>query len=233
MGARGARRGRRQRQHTQTGTRDALVQYYDWAGCAVRQTCLRMGARGARRGRRRSHTHTGTQGALVQYYDWAGCAVRLTCLRMGARGARRGRRRSHTQTGTQGALVQYYDWAGCAVRRTCLRMGARGARKGGALTHKQASLWGWTVDNFQLSETLLRGRGGEPEGRATAQVACEPTAGVSVRGELVCVRARTTAAGLSCLHRAHPHLPGDPCAHQPGPQFILLTRIAVPVQWRC
>jgi hypothetical protein len=28
---------------TQTGTR---VQYYDWAGCAVRQTCLRMGERG-------------------------------------------------------------------------------------------------------------------------------------------------------------------------------------------
>ena len=52
MGARGARRGGRQRQHTQTGTQDARVQYYDWAGCAVRRTCLRMGARGARRGRR-------------------------------------------------------------------------------------------------------------------------------------------------------------------------------------
>jgi hypothetical protein len=31
MGARGARRGGRQRQHKQTGTQDALVQYYDWA----------------------------------------------------------------------------------------------------------------------------------------------------------------------------------------------------------
>jgi hypothetical protein len=51
-------------------------------------------------------------------------------------------------------------------------------------------------------------------------------------GACVCVRA-TTAAGLACLHRAHPHLPGDPCAHRPGPQLILLTRIAVPVQWRC
>jgi hypothetical protein len=102
---------------------------------------------------------------------------------------------------------------------------------------------------------VLRGRGGEePEGRAAAQVACEPTADVSVRGclcvcararvlvcvrarlcarVLVCVRARTTAAGLACLHRAHPHLPGDPCAHRPGPQLILMTRIAVPVQWRC
>jgi hypothetical protein len=50
---------------------------------------------------------------------------------------------------------------------------------------------------------------------------------------LVCVCARTTTAGLACLHRAHPHLPGDPCAHWPGPQLILLTRIAVPVQWRC
>ncbi len=29
MGARGSRRGGRQRQHTQTGTQDALVQYYD------------------------------------------------------------------------------------------------------------------------------------------------------------------------------------------------------------
>jgi len=33
---------------------------------------------------------------------------------------------------------------------------------------------------------------------------------------LVCVRARTTAAGLACLHCAHPHLTGDPCA-QAGP----------------
>ena len=33
---------------------------------------------------------------------------------------------------------------------------------------------------------------------------------------LVCVCARTTAAGLTCLHRAHPHLTGDPCA-QAGP----------------
>ncbi len=39
-------------------------------------------------------------------------------------------------------------------------------------------MWGWTVDNFQLSETVLRGRGGEPEGRTAAQVECEPTAGV-------------------------------------------------------
>jgi hypothetical protein len=53
MGARGARRAGRQRQHTQTGTQDALVQYYDWAGCAVRRTWLRMGARGARRAGRR------------------------------------------------------------------------------------------------------------------------------------------------------------------------------------
>ena len=29
---------------------------------------------------------------------------------------------------------------------------------------------------------------------------------------LVCVCARTTPAGLACLHRAHPHLTGDPCA---------------------
>ncbi len=66
MGARGARRERRQRQRTQTGTQDALVQYYDWAGCAVRRTWLRMGARGARRGRRqRQHTQTDTQDALV------------------------------------------------------------------------------------------------------------------------------------------------------------------------
>jgi hypothetical protein len=50
---------------------------------------------------------------------------------------------------------------------------------------------------------------------------------------LVCERARTTAAGLACLHHAHPHLPGDSCTHRPGPQLILLTRIAVPVQWRC
>jgi len=53
MGARGARRGGMQRQHTQTGAQDALVQYYDWAGCAVRRTWLRMGARGARMARRR------------------------------------------------------------------------------------------------------------------------------------------------------------------------------------
>ena len=33
---------------------------------------------------------------------------------------------------------------------------------------------------------------------------------------LVCVRARTTAAGLACLHSAHPHLTGDPC-EQAGP----------------
>jgi hypothetical protein len=33
---------------------------------------------------------------------------------------------------------------------------------------------------------------------------------------LVCVCARTTAAGLACLHRAHPHLTCDPCA-QAGP----------------
>ena len=59
MGARGARRGRR-RLHTQTGTQGALVQYYDWAGCAVRRTCLGVEARGAHRGRRRSHTQTGT-----------------------------------------------------------------------------------------------------------------------------------------------------------------------------
>ena len=57
------------------------VQYYDWAGCAVRRTCLRMGARDASRGgRQRQHTQTGTQDARVQYYDWAGCAVRRTCL---------------------------------------------------------------------------------------------------------------------------------------------------------
>ena len=31
---------------TQTGTQGARVQYYDWAGCAVRRTCLRMGERG-------------------------------------------------------------------------------------------------------------------------------------------------------------------------------------------
>jgi hypothetical protein len=29
---------------------------------------------------------------------------------------------------------------------------------------------------------------------------------------LVCVRAHHTCAGLACLHRAHPHLTGDPCA---------------------
>ena len=55
-------------------------------------------------------------------------------------------------------------------------------------------MWGWTVDNFQLSKTVLRGRtgrGGEPEGRSAAQVACEPTAGVSVRGCLCgCARAQ-------------------------------------------
>ena len=59
MGARGARRGGRQRQHTQTGTQDALVQYYDWAGCAVRRTWLRMGAG------TREEPGTLTQGAPV------------------------------------------------------------------------------------------------------------------------------------------------------------------------
>jgi len=45
---------------------------FDWAGCAVRRTCLRMGARGALRGgtrRQRQHTQTGSSrtifGALV------------------------------------------------------------------------------------------------------------------------------------------------------------------------
>ncbi len=93
-------------------------------------------------------------------------------------------------------------------------------------------LWGWTVDNFQLSKTVLRGRtgrGGGPEGRAAAQVACEPTAVVSVRWCLcvcarsvrvygcLCVRACLCALVLVCV-----------LAHT-----ILLTRISVPVQWRC
>jgi hypothetical protein len=105
------------------------------------------------------------------------------------------------------------------------------------------SLRGWTVDNFQLSETVLRGRtgrGGEPEGR-TAQAACEPTAGVSVRGCL-CVCARTTSAGLACLYRAHPHLlflpgraapprwasrPGEPFAGLPNLPIYLSTYVSI------
>ena len=45
MGARGTRRGGRQHQHTLTGKQDELVLYYDWAGCAVWRTWLRMGTR--------------------------------------------------------------------------------------------------------------------------------------------------------------------------------------------
>jgi hypothetical protein len=37
----------------------------------------------------------------------------------------------------------------------------------------------------------------------------------------VCVCARTTGAGLACLHCAHPHLTGDPCA-QAGPAVSTL-----------
>jgi len=45
------------RSHTQTGTQGALVQYYDWAGCAVLRTWLRMGARLAK-GKEAAITHT-------------------------------------------------------------------------------------------------------------------------------------------------------------------------------
>ena len=38
--------------HT-NGHQGARVQYYNWAGCAVRWTCLRMGARSVRK--RRMH----------------------------------------------------------------------------------------------------------------------------------------------------------------------------------
>jgi hypothetical protein len=79
-----------------------------------------------------------------------------------------------------------------------------GDLKQGPVCVKDRSLCGWTVDNFQLSETVLRGRGGEPEGRAAAQVACEPTAGVSVRGCLcVCVYARTPQLRVcpACISR--------------------------------
>ena len=53
--------------------------------------------------------------------------------------------------------------------------------------------------------------------------------------EWVRVRANTHPGGARARApggtqaRAH----HDPCAHRPGLQHILLTRIAVPVQWRC
>ena len=44
------------------------------------------------------------------------------------------------------------------------------------------------------------GAGGEPEGRAAAQVACEPTAGISVRGCLcVCARAPQLRVWPACI----------------------------------
>jgi hypothetical protein len=91
------------------------------------------------------------------------------------------------------------------------------------------------LTNFQLSETVLRGRTGRGSRRVgqLRKLLVSRLQASLCAGACQCVCARTTAAGLSCLHRAHPHLPGDPCAHLRGPQLILLTRIAVPVQWRC
>ncbi len=59
----------------------------------------------------------------------------------------------------------------------------------------------------------------------------------SVTTTCVCVRAHTWGARKRVLI-THPggtqaRADHDPCAHRPGPQHILLTRIAVPVQWRC
>jgi hypothetical protein len=80
-------------------------------------------------------------------------------------------------------------------------------------------LWGWTVDNFQLSEIVLKGRTGPGGSRRVGQLrklrVSRPQASLCA-GACVCVCARTTAAGLACLHRAHPHLTGDPCT-QAGP----------------
>ena len=59
----------------------------------------------------------------------------------------------------------------------------------------------------------------------------------------VCAGRRRSSAWVRVWTRKHVLIthPGgtqaradhDPCAHRPGPQHILLTRIAVPVQWRC
>ncbi len=85
-------------------------------------------------------------------------------------------------------------------------------------------MWGWTVDNFQLSETVLNGRTGRGGGRRLGQLRKLRVSRLQASlcaGACVCVRAHHIA-GLACLHRAHPHLTGDPCA-QAGP--------AAPPRW--
>ena len=93
-----------------------------------------------------------------------------------------------------------------------------------------------TVDKFSTVRNCVEREDGVGGSRRVGQLCklrvSRPQASLCA-GACVCVCVRTTAAGLSCLHHAHPHLPGDPCAYWPGPQLILLTRIAVPVQWRC
>ena len=55
---------------------------------------------------------------------------------------------------------------------------------------------------FNCPKLCCEGGGGEPEGRAAAQVACEPTAGVSVRGCLcVCALPPQLRVWPACIAR--------------------------------
>jgi hypothetical protein len=72
------------------------------------------------------------------------------------------------------------------------------------------SLWGWTVDNFQLSETVLKGRTGRGGSRRVGQLrklrVSRPQASLCV-GACVCARAHhSCGSGLSSSRAPAPDL---------------------------